>query len=166
MNTEKFTIPGVGGIIESNIDGKDMILIQKRSKDHKEGTGVFEIPAGKIREFENIFSCLKREINEETGLDIVEIDGENEAEIITKKDYRVINFEPFCCSQNIIGQYPIMVHIFICRARGNLLRETNESKDIHWVSIDELKIMLENDDCLYPMHITTLRKYLKWKENK
>lgn len=162
---EKFTIPGVGGIIQSNINGEDVILIQKRSKNPLEGTGVFEIPAGKIREFENIFDCLRREIKEETGLDVVEILGEKEAEIIRKPDYTVVNYQPFCCSQNTCGKYPIMVHTFICRATGKLVTKTNETEEIGWITLDELKKRFEDgDDWLYPMHITTLKKYLAWKD--
>ena len=63
---ELFSKPGVGGIIEKNISGIDYILIQDRYKDDaKSESGLIEIPAGKIREFENIFDCLRREIWEE-----------------------------------------------------------------------------------------------------
>lgn len=163
MTKEKFTIPGVGAIIESEIDGEDKILIQQRSKNPIEGTGVYEIPAGKIREYENIFDCLRREVKEETGLDIIKIFGEEETIEIIKNDYRVINYQPFCCSQNTDGVYPIMVHTFICSAKGELLKKSSESKNIRWVNMKELTALLENDDCLYPMHITTLKKYLEYK---
>ncbi len=54
---ELLTKPAVGGIIEKNIDGLDYILIQDRFKDNaKLEYGLLEIPAGKIREFENIFN--------------------------------------------------------------------------------------------------------------
>ncbi len=50
---ELFAKPGVGGIIEKNIDGIDYILVQDRCKaDAKSEYGLLEIPAGKIREFE------------------------------------------------------------------------------------------------------------------
>lgn len=108
--------------------------------------------------------CLRREIKEETGLDVVEIEGEKEAIIVKKKDYTVINYEPFSCSQNISGKYPIMVQVFICRTTGYLLDNTNESQELQWINLDELQLRLEeNTDWIYPMHITTLRKYLKWK---
>ncbi len=40
---------------------------------------MIEIPAGEIREFENIYDCLRREIHEETGLEVTYIEGEDEA---------------------------------------------------------------------------------------
>lgn len=166
MLQEKFMIPGVGGIIEREINGENTILIQKRMKDQRECTGVFEIPAGKIREFESIFDCLRREIKEETGLDLIEIKGEKEAIIVEQGNYKVINYEPFSCSQNIIGEYPIMVHTFICRASGELLEKSNESEEIQWVTLEELRKRLdENKEEFYPMHIITLDKYLNWKQN-
>lgn len=159
--------PGVGGIIEKNIDGIDYILIQDRCKD--EATleyGLLEIPAGKIREFENIFDCLRREIWEETGLKVTNIKGESEAIVLESNGYKVLNYTPFSCSQNIQGTYPIMVQIFICSADGELLNKSNETKNIRWMPLIELKELLENDKSLfYPMHITTLERYLKTKLN-
>ncbi len=165
---ELFAKPGVGGIIEKHIDGIDYILIQERCKnDAKLESGLIEIPAGKIREFENIFDCLRREVYEETGLIVVNIEGENEATYYESNGYKVINYTPFSSSQNIIGSYPIMVQVFICTARGELVQQSNESKNIRWISIYELKDMLENKiNSFYPMHVMTLKKYLKYKLDK
>lgn len=164
MEKEKFTIPAVGGIIESNINGEDMILIQKRFKNSKNGNGLLEIPAGKIREFEDVFTCLRREIKEETGLEVTKIEGEETAVKVIEDGYCVLNYEPFSISQNIEGKYPIMVQIFLCKAKGKLLRSSNESKEIQWISLEILKEKLKKSQKdFYPMHITTLKKYLKIK---
>jgi ADP-ribose pyrophosphatase len=164
-NLELFAKPGVGGIIEKNINGIDYILIQERFKeDAKKEEGLVEIPAGKVREFENIFDTLRREIWEETGLEVVEIKGENNIIIFESNDYKVLSYMPFSCSQNLQGEYPIMVQTFICTAKGNILKRTNETKNIRWVSLTELKDMLDNDeDIFYPMHVITLKKYLDLK---
>lgn len=91
---ERFSIPGVAGIIEKEMDGNDYILIQRRCKaDSSDIYGQIEIPAGKIREFENIFTCLRREIKEETGLEVLEIIGERESKVIEKESYKVINYQ-------------------------------------------------------------------------
>ncbi len=162
---ERFAIPGVGGIIEKTIDGIDHILIQDRVKDGaQEERGLIEIPAGKIREFENIFNCLKREIMEETGLKVVEILGEKDAEIFESHDYQVISYQPFICSQNLTGRYPIMVQIFICKVIGEIVPSSNESVNVRWVSIQKLRDMLtDSQNHFYPMHVVTLQKYLIWK---
>lgn len=159
--------PGVAGIIEKNIDGLDYILIQNRCKDEaKSEYGLLEIPAGKIREFESIFDCLRREIWEETGLKVTSIKGEDEAIVLEFNGYKVLNYTPFSCSQNIQGTYPIMVHTFICKADGELLKESNEAKNIRWISLIELSKLLEDSKCLfYPMHYTTLEKHIKMKLN-
>lgn len=57
-----------------------------------------------------------------------------------------------------------MVQTFICNADGELLNKSNETKNIRWISLNELKELLENKKNLfYPMHVTTLQKYLKTK---
>lgn len=73
---ELFAKLGVAGIIEKNVDGIDYILIQDRCKDEAIlEYGLLQIPAGKIREFENVFDCLRRKIWEETGLKVTNIKG-------------------------------------------------------------------------------------------
>ncbi|WP_058302160.1 NUDIX hydrolase [Gorillibacterium timonense] len=166
---ELLAIPGVGGIIEKVLNGEHYILIQERSKDDAlVEQGLIEIPAGKIRQFENVFDCLRREIKEETGLDVIEIDGENDSEVMEINGYKVINYSPFNCAQNIQGYYPVMVQIFICRVTGQLLNRSNESKNIRWISINELeKKLINSQEQFYPMHLVTLRKYLNSiKENR
>jgi ADP-ribose pyrophosphatase len=160
---EQFMKPGVGGIIERTIDGVKYILVQERYKeDAPLEEGLIEIPAGKIREFENIYDCLRREINEETGLDVVKIEGEADSIIIESNGYKVLSYEPFASSQNIEGTYPIMVQTFICSVKGDLATSTNETRFLRWVSIEELKNLPENHwNKFYPMHVNTLRKYIK-----
>ena len=158
--------PGVGGIIEQTCNGVEYILLQDRFKDDAPlESGMIEIPAGKIREFENIFDCLRREIFEETGLEVTEIEGENDTIIVEKNGYKVISYAPFTCSQNIEGDYPIMVQTFICRVQGEIITHTNESRDVRWIPISILKeMLLNNEESFYPMHLTTLKKYITYKE--
>ena len=158
---EIFAKPAVGAIIEKVYDDKKYILIQQRNKtDEVVEKGMVEIPAGKIRGYENIFEALRREIWEETGLRIIKIEGEENLTISKDSGYKTISFVPFCSTQNLSGGYSIMLQTFICQAEGELLEETNETINIRWESIDTIEKMLENNSKqFYPMHINALRKY-------
>lgn len=162
---ETFAIPGAGGIIEKVEGNVNYILIQERFKeDSPQENGLIEIPAGKIRAFESIYDCLRREVKEETGLDVINIDGENEAEICELNGYRTINYTPFSSTQNLQGAYPIMVQVFICRVAGELKEESDEARNFRWITLKELSDRLENKpDKFYPMHTITLKKYLREK---
>lgn len=162
---EALTIPGAGGIIEKVHDNITYILMQERHKgDHPSDNGLIEIPAGKLRAFENIYDCLRREIKEETGLDIIKIEGESESIVYEANGYRAINYTPFSSTQNIEGDYPIMVQVFICKADGELKHESDESKNLRWVSLYELKNLIDKNEAdLYPMHVSTLKKYINMK---
>jgi len=60
---ETFAIPAVGAIIVKKVEDEEYILVQNRKKNNGDGMdGLSEIPAGKIREYENIFNacqCVK-----------------------------------------------------------------------------------------------------------
>ena len=163
---EKFMKPAVGGIIEKSENGIDYVLVQDRCKDDaKSEYGLVEIPAGKIRESENIFDALRREIWEETGLEVTRIHGEDEAIIYESKGYKTINYTPFSSTQNVQGTYPIMVQVFLCNAEGTLLDSSNETKNLRWISIEDLSHLLNTKrDTFYPMHVVTLEKYLRHKQ--
>ena len=71
---ETFALPAVGAIIVKKVEDDEFILVQNRKKNSGDGTdGLLEIPAGKVREYENIFEALRREVWEETGLHIISI---------------------------------------------------------------------------------------------
>ena len=159
---EKWAIPGAGAIIISGDGLGQKILLQERCKqDAPQETGMLEIPAGKIREFESVYDTVRREVKEETGLDIVKILGENESTVYESGGYRTLHFTPFSCSQNIQGIYPIMVFVFICSARGELMCSSDEAKNFKWVDRQALfRLVNETPERLYPMHVDTLRLFL------
>ena len=159
---EVFAKPAVGAIIEKKENGQKYILIQTRQKkDAGIENGMLEIPAGKIREYENIFETLRREVKEETGLTITEIMGEQDIIEDDVTGYKVITFVPFCSTQNLSGGYSIVLQTFICKAKGIPLANTNETNNIHWISIDELKdLYINNRTSFYPLHVNAIKKYL------
>ncbi|TSA83167.1 NUDIX domain-containing protein [Deinococcus detaillensis] len=162
VSTETFAIPCVGAIIHREIDGQSQILIQERQK--KSGgieNGMLEVPAGKVREYENIFDALRREVREETGLSLLNIQGENEQTVRTVNGYKVMSFTSFCTTQNLSGGYSIILQTFLCQAEGEMLRSSSEAQDIRWVSTEECKAQLQNSPAdFYPLHINALMKYL------
>lgn len=165
---EAFAKPGAAAIIENSINGVSHILIQDRFKPEAPSeSGLIEIPAGKIREFENIFDCIRREVMEETGLKVTKIQGEKESIIYSNHNYRVLSYEPFTCAQNTEGYYPIMVEIFLCRAMGALLKSSEEAKNLRWFSLKDLEyLLLNNENDFYPMHFVALKKYLHQRPSK
>ena len=116
---EKFAIPCVAAIIEKIINNEKYILIQTRQKENgPETNGMLEVPAGKIREYENIFEALRREVREETGLTITKILGEDKKISNLIKGNEVISYTPYCITQNLSGAYSIILNTFLCEAEG------------------------------------------------
>ena len=159
---EKFTVPCVAAIIEKIVNNEKYILIQTRQKeDGAETNGMLEIPARKIREYENVFVALRREVKEETGLSITKILGEDNQISNFIKGNEVISYTPYCITQNLSGAYSIILNTFLCEAKGELLIETNESQNIHWIKIKELKKNFKNyPEKIFLLHINALQKYL------
>ena len=160
--TETFAIPCAAAIIEREIDGVPHILVQTRMKETGgETNGMLEIPAGKIRVYECVFDTLRREIREETGLILTQILGEESAVAAEINGTQTVSFTPFSTTQNLCGGYSIVVHAFRCTAAGEPLSHTDESRDIRWMSVHELRQFVDSTpDRIFFMHVTTLRKYL------
>lgn len=160
---EKFSIPYVGAIIERVSHGEKEILIQTRSKPNYDPkyTGALEIPAGKIREYENIFDALKREVLEETGLKIKKIHGGQSKTFKSNGDEN-FSFNPFCCAQLTNGPHPYIGFYFVCQAEGELRPQKSETKNPRWTRIEELKRMLKYEkEKFYVLHMAALNLYVK-----
>ena len=162
MTNEIFAKPCVGAIIEKTIDGEKYIIIQTREKeDGQETNGMIEIPAGKIREYEDVFSALRREVWEETGLRITSIQGENDVVSNQAGNVTTISFEPYCVTQNVSGAYSMILHTFLCEAEGNLLTYTDEAQNIRWEKIPNVKRLIkEEPEKIFFMHLNALKKYV------
>ena len=159
---EQFAIPCVGAIIERDIDGEPCVLVQTRQKVGGGDTnGKLEIPAGKVREYENVYAALRREVWEETGLTLTEIDGEVLATEACVDGVKTVGFSPFYTTQNHSGAYSILLHTFLCRADGEPLDGTDESCDIRWMPRHELRERIQGQpEQFFFMHVCALKKYL------
>lgn len=157
---EKFSVPYVAAIIERKRDGKTEILMQRRSKPSYDPkyTGAYEIPAGRIREFESVFDALRREVKEETGLNLSKIGGRKLNESVTKGD-RTFAFIPFCCAQLVKGPHPYIGFYFTCEAYGKI-RRSRESARHEWIAADRLELMLKDRKNFYILHVAALKIYL------
>lgn len=60
----------VGGVITQN---SKALLLQRREDDYL--GGIFEIPSGEVEEGETLLQALEREVQEETGLTIAQVNG-------------------------------------------------------------------------------------------
>ena len=159
---EVFAKPCAGAIIEKIIDGEKHILLQTRQKSGGGDTnGKIELPAGKIREYEDVFSTIRREVREETGLTVTKIYGEEFSTVTHVGNVKTISFEPFCITQNFSGAYSIILNTFVCEAEGEPLSSTDETQNIGWVNISEVRRIIDNEpERVFFMHINALKKYL------
>lgn len=152
----------VRGIIERDGPNGTEIVIQKRVKSHENKTP-YELPGGRLEQFESFFEGLKREVNEETGLHITNIFGE-ESKIETNDiDSNVEAITPFAIYQTTNGPVDSMGAYFRCQASGDLVKKGDETEDIKWISVDNLQHSLENDLIDFSwVDKSGILYYLKW----
>jgi len=131
--------------VERERDGKIEIIIQTRNKPNEPKQ--LELPGGRVEEFESLLTALRREVKEETGLDVTWIEGED-----TRIDTNGINpkhvvecVRPFTAYQTIQGGIDSVGYYFICRAEGELLEEGDHTQQARWVTVDELAERIHND---------------------
>ncbi len=101
-------------------DGK--VLIAKR-KEEKMFSGMWDIPGGKLEDNESLYTGIKREVLEETGLEITDI---------------------LCTLSSIlfvasIGDKPtIFRNLYLCKATGEITLSSEHSEYL-WVDPKDLK---------------------------
>src|SRR5512146_3018457 len=107
-------------IVEHDVGGISMILIQVRNKPY-EGGKWLELPDGRVGEFESLVSALKREVVEETGLEVTFISGINTRLETRSADANVECIASFAVYQTLKGPVESMGVYFLCKAEGKLL---------------------------------------------
>ena len=121
-NNEKYPLITVGALI---FNKKNKILFVKSNK----WKGQYGIPAGKVHYGEKVVDGLKREIKEETNLDVYGIKFLLRQEIINPKDF-------FKKSHFVSLNY-------ICKAKNTNVKLNNEAQSCKWVAAENaLKLEL------------------------
>ncbi len=161
LRGEPLYIPFVGALIEREHEGKKQILIQIRDKPSDPTySESFEIPGGKFRAFEDIYETLRREVKEECGLDITFVEDEDKREDHVNRGDTSSLIKPYCLTQMQKG--PFLGVIFRCKAKGEPLKKTNETKEASWMDVEKLRDLIKNQpEKIYTAFLSVLKKFVE-----
>jgi len=166
VQERRFLGATVSAIIERFHNGQWEVLLQTRWKpiEDPKHSGLLEIPGGRIELGEDVYPALKREVREESGLEIESIKPRKETVTKGKLGEVSIAFLPFCgeryLGSNFVG------FAFVCTAKGELRKKgVYDAKEPRWVQFAELKRLLLNEpEKIYSYHLSTLKYYVEQKE--
>lgn len=145
-------------IVEKSEGNKKSILLQKRKYLFTEPQyyNVWELPQGKLEANETILEAAKRELFEETNLDLVknltfQKSTEDDSTQLERVDILTAVFTKG--SLNYLGL------CLLVQAKGTPKPYIQDTEP-QWIEITELKRIL-NDEKIFPLNIPMLEKYLE-----
>ena len=112
-------IVGVGGVV---VEGEKVLIVKRAHEPRK---GEWSLPGGIVELGETLVDALKRELREETGL---EVDVGEVVEVfdrVQRRDGRI--------------QYHFVIVDYLCRPTGGTLRAADDAEDVAWVADDEIE---------------------------
>lgn len=125
-------------------NGALLLVRRKEAVDR----GLYELPGGKVEVGENLFDGLRREVKEETGLEIR----------ASRKKQAVSELEPFSVVSDPRKHVAL---VFLVRiARGAPKSETKEQREIRFYSKAEVRKLLEAG-LIRPLVKPAIEKWLK-----
>lgn len=159
-------IPVVGTIIEKEKNGKTYILMQTRRKPWTPYHETLETPVWRIKQRENIYQALQREVKEETNLDITHINTQRN--FTPSLDAGLTNdttigYSPRYCTQQLKDGLPWMMFGFVCKCTWTCKQQEEETRNPRWVSIEELEYMMIHGK-IFALQKPFLEYYLTYRK--
>jgi len=137
VGNRKLITPAARAVIQ---DEEGRVLFVRR-KDNDE----WGMPAGALELGESILDCLKREVLEETGL-----------EVVSATPIAIYSEPRFAFTNTYGGEHQMLAVVFLIDEwRGSLVKKTDETTDAKFFSVDDLPDTWE----LYRETIEDLRDY-------
>ena len=146
----------VSVILERERDGDLEVLVQTRWKPEHDPiySGTWEIPAGGIDSYENVYDAARREVWEETGLRVISFCPDVRTAVYAPRDDDCFAFVPFCCQQQLKGGIPRIGIVFVCQVEEGEPRPAEaEVREISWIKASALREMVDK----YPERVFTLQ---------
>ncbi len=129
-----------GLLVRESANGKQLLIqLRKRAGE----AAVYELPGGRINEYEKMVDGLRREIMEETGLTVKMIHGEQESVITNGGSFSMECIKPYASYQTIEGPVDSFGVYFLCEADGEPQKEGDDSADVHWAGLDEVHKLVD-----------------------
>ena len=86
---------------------------------------------------------LRREVMEETGLNVVAIHNEESSIITTGNSFSMECIKPYASYQTIEGPVDSFGLYFVCEVEGELSAEGDDTADVHWADLDEVQKIVD-----------------------
>ena len=157
----------VSVIIERERDRNIEVLLQTRWKPERDPiySGTLEIPAGGILAYENVYAAAKREVWEETGLEVTHFQPDVHTPTCAMRDDDCFAFVPFCCQQQLKGGIPRIGVVLICRVEEAELRpNAGEVREAFWIKLEALREIVERQpERVFTLQLPVLKYYLQRK---
>ena len=142
MKDEALVVPNIAAIVLRDEAGS-ALLLQRRDKPEPV-RGLLEIPTGRWRAGETPAEALRREVAEETGLQVRSIQGEGRRWEVHPR-WPVWSVAPAAVVVGAEGAYPALLVTFACVAEGEPRPLPGETADPRWHTPDEVRAMLRDD---------------------
>lgn len=162
----------VSAILIRRFGKENKIFLQTRwkPKTSPRYSGMIEIPAGVINDYENVYEALKREVKEECGLEITRILDDYQSPISNpRKHDKAFVFRPFICQQALATDkgLPWIGFVFLCEVTGEVKINPHEAKDPRWITVKDLKKLISAEaNKIFPLQLPVLEYFISYWENR